>query len=128
MFNHSLSRIENIIDEDYFNEAPYPNCFGNLLSPQVVLTTLSCFRKVREVNEYFGERYLLRRKKFQGFYQETDPTEIIVAKVIVQMIDFSKEFPCHMHSKTEIHCDEKKTRIKTIFVFLDPDYKKYSIF
>ena len=100
VFNHSLSRIENIIDEDYFNEAPYPNCFGNLLSPQAVLTTLSCFNKAREVSEYFGERYLLRRKIVQGFSQETDLTEIIVAKVIVQMIDFSKEFQCHILFKT----------------------------
>ena len=97
IFNHSLSRTENILEKDYFKEAPYPNCFGNLLSPRVVLTTLSCFRKVREVSEYFGEWYLLRRKIVQGFSQETDLTEIIVAKVIVQMIDFSKEFLCHMH-------------------------------
>ena len=77
--------MENILNKDghkdYFQEAPYPNCFGNLLSPQVVLTTLSCFRKVREVSEYFGEWSLLRRRIVQGVTQETDPTEIIVAKV-----------------------------------------------
>jgi hypothetical protein len=77
---------------DYFKEAPYPNCFGNLLSPQVVLTTLSCFRKVREVSEHFGEWHLLKSRVFngsgivQGLSQETDPTEIIVAKVTAQIL------------------------------------------
>ena len=85
IFNHSLSRIENILDKDYFKEAPYPNCFGNLLSPQVVLTTLSCFRNVREVSEYFGEWYLLKSGIYQGFSEETDPKEIIVAKVTAQI-------------------------------------------
>ena len=102
IFYHSLSRIENILDKNSLFEAPYPNCFGNLLSPQVVLTTLSCFRKVREVSEYFGEWSLLRRRIVQGVTQETDPTEIIVAKVTAQMIDFSNEFQCHMHFKTKI--------------------------
>ena len=85
IFNHSLSRTENILEKDYFKEAPYPNCFGNLLSPQVVLTTLSCFRKVREVSEYFGEWYKLQRGISLGFEEETDPTEIIVAKVNAQI-------------------------------------------
>ena len=85
IFNHSLSRTENILEKDYFKEAPYPNCFGNLLSPQVVLTTLSCFRKVREVSEYFGEWYKLQQGIFFGLDEETDPTEIIVAKVNAQI-------------------------------------------
>ena len=81
--------MENILNKDghkdYFKEAPYPNCFGNLLSPQVVLTTLSCFRKVREVSEYFGEWYKLQQGIFFGLDEETDPTEIIVAKVTAQI-------------------------------------------
>ena len=85
IFNHSLSRIGNILDKDSLFEAPYPDCFGNLLSPQVVLTTLSCFRNVREVSEHFGEWYKLKSGIFHGFSVETDPAEIIVAKVTTQI-------------------------------------------
>ena len=38
----------------FHEDAPYPNCFGNLLTPQVVLTTLKCFIKVKAVREYYG--------------------------------------------------------------------------
>ena len=48
--SQNIFRIKNFFDKD----APYPNCFGNLLTPQVVLTTLKCFIKVKAVREYYG--------------------------------------------------------------------------
>ena len=50
IFGKKTFRIKNFFDKD----APYPNCFGNLLTPQVVLTTLKCFIKVKAVREYYG--------------------------------------------------------------------------
>ena len=58
------------------------------MTPQVVLTTLKCFIRVKAVKEYYGLPQLSKIKQFKGFSKLTgldlDPAEIIVAQVIAK--------------------------------------------
>ena len=78
MIIFSISRLENIFDKDY----PYPNCFGNLLTPQIFLTTLSCFIKVKEVARYhrYGFKVKVGEEILYGLDELTIPEEIIVVR------------------------------------------------
>ena len=89
-FCKSLFRLKGLFN----GKAPHhPDCFGNLVTPQVVLTTLKCFIRVKDVREYY--EIPQKSKTIRGkviYNHDLDPAEIIIAQVLIAKRDKVK-FP-----------------------------------
>ena len=89
-FCKSLFRLKGLLNG---KAPPHPDCFGNLVTPQVVLTTLKCFIRVKDVREYY--EIPQKSKTIRGkviYNHDLDPAEIIIAQVLIAKRDKVK-FP-----------------------------------
>ena len=64
------------ITKKFFSEFPYPDCFGNLITADYVITATSCFIDLKKLVKR------LRDREIDAFYS-SDISKITIAKVYV---------------------------------------------
>ena len=77
------------------NKDPYPNCFGSLLTSDRVLTTVSCFKNVEEIRNFYKMRD--PKMKIEGNW--LSKIVIKAANKINDLLDPSKFIVALVHYK-----------------------------